>query len=128
MPGQDNNNTTPVRKDASGLLVECLSTDGATCSWGSATRCATLASTAGSFALKPIKCTAAAMNAGSGWCYSGAVLVGLASGEFVLHLWLLGAKLPTGCICARAAGALRKGQPTPLMARLPCSHCRALFG
>ena len=80
---------TPVRKDASGL-IECMSTDGGNCWWGSSSQCTTWTNTAGSYALRPGKCTRAAMATAPGWCYYGAVHLGLATGKANLQLQLLG--------------------------------------
>jgi hypothetical protein len=79
-PSVDGGNVTPVRRDANGL-VECMSNDANNCYWGSPSQCEAWANTAGSFTLRPLKCSRASMASGAGWCYYGAALLGLATGE-----------------------------------------------
>ena len=66
--GQNNGATCPVRFDAAGV-VECMSTDGANCLWGTVLNCASLVASP-ALGLKPRKCTADLMRDPTSYCYA----------------------------------------------------------
>ncbi len=77
MPGQDGGDITPVRHDGF-WRVECMSADAANCFWGKPDTCATNVANAATYNLRPLKCPRFPT---SGWCYSGAVALGLTTGK-----------------------------------------------
>ena len=78
--GQDSGNTAPVRDDGYGF-VECMSTDGANCLWGTSSACQGSIGNAANLNIKPIRCSKAAMASGAGVCYNGAAALGLTTGK-----------------------------------------------
>jgi hypothetical protein len=74
--GQDGGNTAPVRDDGYGF-VECMSDGDGNCYWGRLASCQQSIDNAASLTKGLLKCNRAQMYAGSGWCYRGAMALGL---------------------------------------------------